>query len=288
MRKLTVLFISTILILSGLYAQENEGKPKKEKQKKERVKPEVRFRAVAELGFLAVLDHKIQFGNSGTYFDYVKEGGQDVLFPVGRLSVEMDIGKHTLIFLYQPLSLKSEVLLPNDVTVDDLTFPANSGMRTVYNFPFYRLSYMKELLSKNDRFSLALGATIQIRNATISFESLDGSRFRSDRNIGIVPALKLRSGVNIGSSYFAEVEADGIYAPVSVLNGSDDEIVGAILDGSIRGGKIMREADKLFLNLRYLGGGAVGTDNDDTGPGDGYVKNWLHFMTVSLGYSIQF
>ncbi len=41
---------------------------------------------------------------------------------------------------------------------------------------------------------------------------------------------------------------------------------------------------RAFVNLRYLGGGAVGTSEDETGPGDGYVKNWLHFGTVTLGF----
>ncbi|MEM7657207.1 MAG: hypothetical protein AAF399_13820, partial [Bacteroidota bacterium] len=63
---------------------------------------------------------------------------------------------------------------------------------------------------------------------------------------------------------------------------------GAILDGSLRFGSKMRETDRLFLNLRYLGGGAVGTSDDDEGPGDGYVRNWLHFLTVGIGYTYQF
>lgn len=44
----------------------------------------------------------------------------------------------------------------------------------------------------------------------------------------------------------------------------------------------IQEPITAFLNLRYLGGGAVGT-SDDEGPGDGYVRNWLHFTTVSVG-----
>ena len=39
------------------------------------------FCASAELGFLKVLSHKIQFSRNGTRFDYVKDGGQDILFP---------------------------------------------------------------------------------------------------------------------------------------------------------------------------------------------------------------
>ena len=83
------------------------------------------------------------------------------------------------------------------------------------------------------------------------------------------------------------MEADGIYAPVSYLNGSDNEIVGAILDASFRAGTRVRRGD-LFVNVRYLGGGAVGTGTDDIGPGDGYVKNWLHFLIGTLGFVYTF
>ena len=279
MRLKTLFSILMVSLVFNLHAQQ-DGETKEDSKFK--------FRANAELGYVAVLSHKIQFSNAGTYYDYVKEGGQDVLFPFSRLSMEMDIGRHTLVFLYQPLRIESEALLSNDLIVDGLTFPAGTGIRNLYNFPFYRLSWMKELTKGNSKWNFALGATIQIRNATISFESMDGNLFRSDRNIGIVPALKFRTGTNIGNNFFTEIEADGIYAPVSYLNGSDDEIVGAILDASYRIGTKLQSSDRLYLNLRYLGGGAVGTDNDDTGPGDGYVRNWLNFLTVGVGYMHNF
>jgi hypothetical protein len=41
----------------------------------------------------------------------------------------------------------------------------------------------------------------------------------------------------------------------------------------------------VFLNVRYLGGGAEGQSDNSTPPGDGYVSNWLHFLTVSAGFS---
>jgi hypothetical protein len=40
----------------------------------------VQVRLGMETGFVKVLSHKIQFGDSGTMFDYVKEGSQDILF----------------------------------------------------------------------------------------------------------------------------------------------------------------------------------------------------------------
>lgn len=244
-----------------------------------------KLRAVAEMGFLGVIDHKIQFSNSGTYFDYDDQGGQDVLFPVNRLSIELDHNeRNTFVFLYQPLRIESQVLLEDDLTVDDLVYPAGTSVKMLYNFPFYRFSYLRKLKTKSDRFSLSLGGSLQLRNATISFESLDGSRFRTNRDVGPVPALKIKSRSLVGSKGFLEFEADGIYAPVSYLNGSTTEIVGAILDASFRAGLKLKEPVSAFFNVRYLGGGAVGTsDIGPNEPGDGYVRNWLHFSTITLG-----
>jgi hypothetical protein len=242
------------------------------------------FRAIAETGFLGVLDHKVQFSNNGTYFNYKEEGGQDVLFPINRFSIELDFNdRNTLVFLYQPLRLESQVLLENDLIVDDLTFPASTSIKLLYNFPFYRISYLRELLPTNEKYKFAIGGTLQIRNATISFESSDGTRFRTNRDIGLVPALKVKGTAQLDRKFYLELEADGIYAPVSYLNGSNNEVVGAILDASLRTGVRINTPVSAFLNLRYLGGGAVGTSEEDEGPGDGYVKNWLHFYTVSFG-----
>jgi hypothetical protein len=247
-----------------------------------------RFRAITEFGFLSVLSHKIQFGKTGTDFNYVKNGGQDVLFPVSRFSIEMDAGnRNTFILLYQPLRLATQDLLRNDLTVDNYTFPASRGVNFLYDFPFYRASYLRALLPEKNDFTLAVGATIQIRDATISFESVDGIGFRANRNIGVVPALKTRGSFKLTETYYLGFEADGIYAPVSYLNGSDNEVKGAILDASIRAGAKIKPGD-LFLNVRYLGGGATGTSTGDVWPGDGYVKNWLHFLIVSTGFTYRF
>jgi len=251
-------------------------------------KQDFKFRAVAELGFLGVFSHKIQFSKAGTYFDYKNEGGQDVLFPVSRLSLEFDFKKrNTLIMMYQPLRLESQVLLENDLIVDELTFPALSNVKVLYDFPFYRLSYLRELLPNNAKFKFGIGASLQIRNATISFESGDGTLYRTSRDVGPVPILKIKGKAQLNKHVYAELEADGFYAPVSYINGDDNEVIGAILDASYRMGVQVIEPVTTFVNLRYLGGGSVGT-GDIEGPGDGYTKNWLHFLTVTAGFVYEF
>ena len=59
-----------------------------------------KLQASYELGFLDVLSHTIQFGSTGSLFNYVDEGGQDVLFPFSRITAEINLSKkHNLIFL---------------------------------------------------------------------------------------------------------------------------------------------------------------------------------------------
>ncbi|MBN1271391.1 MAG: hypothetical protein JXB26_03900 [Candidatus Aminicenantes bacterium] len=246
-----------------------------------------RLKGHLELGYLAVVSHRIQFSEDGTYFPYHKEGAQDNLFFINRMSLDFQLSsRHTLIFLYQPLSLQTKNILERDIKVDGLVFPQGTPMRFVYNFPFYRLSYLYDL-NRNPYNEFSIGLSLQIRNATIEFESLDGTLFRSNRDIGPVPILKFRWRRVFDSGFWLGSEADGFYAPISYINGSDNEVVGAILDASFRMGVILPKNTEAFLNIRYLGGGAVGTSEDETGPGDGYVKNWLHFLTVTVGISVS-
>lgn len=277
-QSLLLLFLFAFLG-NNVFAQSNHDKPKP-----------YQLRAIAEIGFVGVFDHKIQFGQNGTYFDYKQDGGQDVLFPVSRLSLELDIKeRNTLTFLYQPLSLRSQVPLTEDLTIDGVLFPAGTNLKMLYNFPFYRFSYLRHLKMKSDKFAVGIGGTIQIRNATINFESGDGELFVSNRDIGIVPALKLKAKWAQTARLSTEIEADGIYAPVSYLNGSTNEIVGAILDASIRQNAQITDEFAAYLNFRYLGGGAVGTNEDENiGTADGYTRNWLHFFTVTAGFVYEF
>jgi hypothetical protein len=282
MNKIIIITIFQLLSVSLIQAQKQSLQLKSDTSN-------VQFRAIAEIGYLAALSHKVQLGQDGTYFNYVKDGGQDVLFPVSRFSLEMDFNKrNTIILLYQPLRIETQALLREDVIFNGTAFAGSTGIKALYNFPFYRISYLRKLKTKNPNFELAIGASLQIRNATISFESTDGQKYTDNRGIGPVPVLKIRSRTQFSPRFFGEFEADGFYAPVSYLNGDNNEIIGAILDSSVRFGANIFDSGNIFFNLRYLGGGAVGTDDGDVWPGDGYVKNWLHFLTVSTGFAYGF
>ena len=93
-------------------------------------KPENRFKLELdyEIGFTGVIFHTIQFGQTGTVLNYVKDGGQDVLFPYQRCTAGLSIGKHTVYFLYQPFTVQTKVQLKNDLILDGVTLPAGSGI----------------------------------------------------------------------------------------------------------------------------------------------------------------
>lgn len=249
--------------------------------------PVVEWSLGAELGFLVVASHIIQLSNDGTRFDYRKDGGQDVLFPFFRLTTDLKFkGRHTIVFLYQPLKLTGETVLAEDTVFDGIVFPADTPLNSVYGFPFWRISYLYDFLRRAGD-EAALGFSLQIRNATITFTSADGALRADRRDVGPVPTLKFRGRWGFENGVFWGTEIDGMYAPISVINGSDEEITGAILDANLRVGYDFTDRVSAFFNIRYLGGGAVGTESNPTPPSDGYTKNWLHFVTVSLGVDFR-
>ena len=239
----------------------------------------------AELGFLGAAYHRIQYGKSGSVFDYVDEGGQKPLAPFWRLAAELRLARrHAVIFLYQPLAFTTSVRLRRDIVVDELRYPAGTGVDLFYGFDFWRMSYLYDLFGRpGSRRELSIGLSLQIRNAKVSFTSTDGALQRSFSNIGPVPALKVRGGYLFRRGVSLAGEADFMYAPVKYLNGGKSDVEGAIFDINLRAGYRIRPTVDVFLNLRYLGGGAKGTSPDENTVGDGFVSNWLHFFTLSLG-----
>jgi len=244
-----------------------------------------RVRPQVELGGLALLSHRVAFGRNGTSFDYVRDGGQDNVFFVARLSADLELaGRHTVVLLYQPLELSTRAQLRRELVVDEVTFAQGTPMAFTYGFPFYRVSYLYDLLG-DPRHELSIGGSLQIRNATIEFASTDGAQLKSYRDIGLVPLIKVRGHYALDGGYFLGAELDGIYAPIRGANGSDNEVTGALLDASLRAGVELPHDARIFLNLRYLGGGATG-QSDPEPFSDGRTKNWIHLVTVTVGGNI--
>jgi len=252
------------------------------------LQPFTQVRALAELGFLSPLSHTIQYGKDGSTFDYVGEGGQDNLFLFARISAELELNaRHTFVFLYQPLEIRSEVHLRRQITVDEEVFAQGTPVDLRYFFDFYRLSYTYDLLGESARHELSVGGSMQIRNAAISFTSADGKQRRSFSNVGPVPLLRVRGRYTFDCDVWIAGEFDFIYAPVKYLNGGSSDVEGALVDLNLRAGLPVFRGSEVFINLRYLAGGAEGTSSDEATVGDGFTANWLHFLTLSLGAQLD-
>ena len=201
------------------------------------------FESSVEVGFLGFFYHKVQFSEAGTYFDYVKDGGQNVWFPFRRLSGDVLLGnRHRLVFLVQPIDIRTEVLVPTSgLEVDGAVFDPGSPIELRYGFDFYRLSYLYDFL-KDPRNELAVGASLQIRDAVITFSGEDASEsdlLRDERDVGPVPALKFRAKYYLNDFVWLGSEIDGIYAAGRGVTGSTEvstDFVGAIVDASLRAG----------------------------------------------------
>lgn len=244
----------------------------------------VQVRVTGDYGGLAPLYHEIQLGREGTDFDYVGDGGQDVVFPIGRFSASLDMARHHVTLLYQPLELNTRVVLRERLVVDGLTFAPGSAVDLTYGFPFYRASYAYDVWQA-DGWRIGLGGSLQLRDATITFTSADGSQRRARRDLGPVPALKGLVRYDANSGWFWMFEADGMVAPVKYLNGGKSDVFGAIIDANLRAGYRVSPRVDAFVNLRWLGGGAEGTSEPEDFS-DGYNQNWLQFLIFSVGADV--
>lgn len=257
---------------------------------------------VAETGFVKVLYHTIQIGSTGDVFDYVKEGGQEILYPFSRFTAELSVrDRHTVIFLYQPLELATQVEFESDRTIDDVTFEAGQTVDVVYSFPFYRVSYLYDF-AKASNLELAAGLSLQLRNASIRWTSLDSSGVPAatesviSQNLGPVPIIKVRGEYRFVESAipgaFIALEADGFYASSAFINGADYDFTGSIFDASLRAGFEPSPGIELFANLRGLGGGGAGTRPPEdrefwTESNDGFTDNFLTTLSLTLGARVR-
>lgn len=245
--------------------------------------------AFAEVGALGFVHHTFQSGKNGTLFDLRTEGNQSTMFLFLRLSAELNLFKrHSLIFVYQPIDLRTEAVTKRDVSFDQVTFPTGTPIDIRYGFDFYRLTYQFDLF-KSSRYELAFGLGGQLRNAKIVFGSVDGRQRSVSDDLGFVPLLRLRGRYTFSNGVWLGLEADGFYANIRGLNGGRSDVEGAIWDASLRAGVTLTSFLDAFVNLRYLGGGGNGTSSNgsDNLGGDGYTYNWLHALVLSLGFGIR-
>lgn len=253
--------------------------------------------ATAELGALKSLFHTIQIGENGYRFDYVEEGGQEILLPYTRFEVETVLGsRHEVNFLFQPLTLETSTRVDADggILIDNVTFADDTPLDLSYGFDFYRGTYRYQFLDR-DGWELAAGGALQIRNASIRFDGFDaaGEEVRViSQDLGPVPVISLSARRETASGLFFEATADGFYAPVRYLNLSDVDVIGWLYDGALRMGVPFHPRAEAYLSLRFLGGGADGTGGErqfwtESRATPRYTYNNLNLAVLSIGARLR-
>ena len=241
----------------------------------------------AELGFTGIIDHRIQSGtvaDKGDIFDYVDQGGQDVLFPFSRFQADLVLfSRHHVVLLYQPLTLETVVPIQSrfHVTTRRTFLTTDGTLELKYGFDFWRLSYLFDIIEAPE-FYFGAGLSLQIRNASIVFRTSDGSKSTIQNNIGPVPIIKLKLGYLWPNSLFVEFEGDGFYASDRFFNGANYSFVGYIYDLSIRSGYSFSPMSTFYFNVRFLGGGAEGEDDDGE-----FTFNDLHTIGTTIGVMLH-
>jgi hypothetical protein len=236
-----------------------------------------------EAGFLGALHHTIQFGDNGTRFNYIEEGSQDIIFLFERYTADINLfDRHSIVLLYQPLTLKTQAVASRDIQIEDVVFPTGTGLNLTYEFSFWRISYLYHII-ENKQWTWSVGASLQIRSASIIFESTEGDNTVVNQNIGPVPILKTFLEYRMINRLFFGVEIDGFYASAPIANGSDISFVGYIVDASIRAGYDINNDISAFFNIRLLGGGADGYEGGEV-ISENYTYNMLFVTTLTLGF----
>jgi len=218
-----------------------------------------------ETGFVTAGYNDVRIpGDQGTLFSLTDDLLSASSFFV-RLRAEYKIReRHNISLLYAPLSVKSDGLLPYDVSFAGEIFPADSALYAIYKFNSYRLTYRYDIVIK-PKVEFGLGLTAKIRDAAISLSS--PGYFAEKTNVGFVPIINFRLLLNMDERLSFLLEGDALAAP----QGRAEDILLAVR---------YKLTDQVLMRVGYrlLEGGA---DNDE-------VYNFSMFHYGSLGFTYTF
>lgn len=202
-------------------------------------------------------------GDTGTKFSLVDDLDTDSAFFVRlRLGITL-FQRHTVSFLYAPLTLRADGFINRTVMFDDAAFSAGSYLQAKFRFDSYRLTYRYDFIS-NDILILGAGLTAKIRDAAIRLESAGISSEKN--NTGFVPLINLRLQWNVIEPMSFIFEADALWAP----QGRAEDLLFALQ---------LNVSPNLSLRAGYrmLEGGA---DNDEV-----YTFSLLHYVVFGFTFT---
>jgi len=167
--------------------------------------------------------------------------------------------RHTISFLYAPLTLVSHGRLDSRVLYDGVVFPEDSRVRAVYRFDSYRLTYRYDFI-RSDKLEAGAGLTVKIRDASVALYGAEQAQFA---NTGVVPLVRFRLLWSFAPPVSLLLEGDALAGP---QGRAEDAMLGLQLD--------FNEHVTGLLGYRILEGGA---DNDEV-----YTFSLIHFGVIGI------
>jgi hypothetical protein len=284
-KKFAILAVLLFILTGTVFATSNESLINEEDAP-------VQFFAEYEKGLIGIISHEIQIGSNGTLFNYVTQGGQDILFPFERINVGAVINNHHRIsFLYQPFEINTVVPFEDTTKIDGKDFDGPVELK--YGFPFWRVTYAYDLMDEDD-ITIAVGAALQIRDASIIFKEVGGVDVSVSQNVGPVPALNiyLMWETPVGINLSADIT--GLYASSAFINGADFEFEGSVLDASLRAGYRLKHNMEIFGNIRFFGGTSKGKSSYEgtnwsvsSSDPERFSQNNIATLTATMGLTIR-
>lgn len=240
----------------------------------------------------------IRYGRETDTFDFVTQGGQEILFLYSRFRIDIGIGerqRHFVGLLYQPLTFETVTQFEETLTIDTETFEEGQVVDLVYGFDFWRGTYEYRIVD-DEHWTVDVGGSLQIRNASIRFQAQEGDELVISQGTGLVPALRAQARYTTEARFWVEAEADGFYATNAFLNGAEYPFKGWIWDAALSAGVPVTRHAETYLSVRTIGGGAEGTATDAretwtesaAGGDERYTKNELTTVAVAVGVRLIF
>lgn len=159
-------------------------------------------------------------------------------------------------------------------------------MELTYSFPYWRLTYLYDFINSPNTV-LGLGASLQIRNASIKFKEIGGNNLTVSQNVGPVPAISFLFDKKFDNGLSLTYDLTGSYASSSFINGATYDFEGSLLDTSIKLGLELKNNVNWFLGIRFIGGSATGNSENIGGTwtesSSAYTDNQLATLSVVTG-----
>ncbi len=204
-------------------------------------------------------------GNTGTRFDLSTEFRQEGT-PYFRIRMGYTIGKrHNISVLYAPLTITGSGSVDRPLLFENTLFTANTGLRTMYRFNSYRLTYRYDFIT-TERLLIGAGLTGKIRDAEIRLESQGQTAVKTD--FGLVPLINFYIAWELLPQIFILTEGDALVGP----GGRAEDIFAGLGYG------LSRDRFMLKAGYRVLEGGA---DNAEV-----YNFSWINF--AAAGFLVRF